>query len=395
MEHEVIPKERRIAGLERNVFFLGLVSFFTDTSSEMIRPLLPIFLSSVLGVNKAFIGLIEGIAESTASILKLFSGWISDRIGRRKALVLVGYSFSAVSKPFFAAATSGWHVLLVRFADRVGKGIRTSPRDAIIADSTSEEERGRSFGFHRSLDSAGAIAGPLLAFIILPALKNNLRLVFLASFVPALLAVLIIIFFVRERRPPGGGIPRSLALSLRSMPGSFKVFIAIAVIFTLGNSSDAFLILRAQDVGVTTKLIPILWLVFNAVYSFSAAPSGVLSDRIGRRRIIIYGLLIYSLTYFGFAFAGAPLHIWGLFAIYGIYYGFADGAFRAYVADLVPSELRATAYGVYHTAVGITAFPASVVMGILWQAVGATAAFSFGAILALAAAFSMALFLKK
>ncbi len=391
----MISEERKIIGLSRNVFFLGLVSFFTDTSSEMIRPLLPIFLSSVLGVNKVFIGVIEGIAESTASILKLFSGWVSDRIGKRKALVLAGYGFSAVSKPFFAAATSGWHVLLVRFADRVGKGVRTSPRDAIIADSTSEEERGRSFGFHRSLDTAGAIAGPLLAFLILPVLKGNLRLVFLASFVPAFLAVLVIIFFVRERRPPEGGVPRSLALSLRSMSRPFKIFIVIAVVFTLGNSSDAFLILRAQDLGVSTKLIPILWLLFNGIYSLSAGPSGILSDRIGRRKIIIYGFFIYSLAYFGFAFAGAPVHIWGLFALYGVYYGLADGAFRAYVADLAPSDLRATAYGVYHTSVGITAFPASVIMGVLWQAMGAVAAFSFGAILALAAAISMVLFLRS
>ncbi len=383
-----------IMRLKKNVFVLGLVSFFTDFSTEMIYPLLPVFLSVTLGVDKAFIGLIEGIAETTASILKVFSGWFSDRIKKRKLLVGIGYSLSTIAKPLFALAQRGSHVLVIRFSDRVGKGIRTAPRDALIADSTPSDRMGMAFGFHRAMDTLGAVFGPLTAFLLLPLFNDNYRSIFLISFFPAVVAILLIVFFLKEIRPKKitSTIP---ALSLKSLPAEFKIFLLIMIIFTLGNSSDAFLLLRAQNLGVSMRLIPILWLLFNLVYSIISIPGGMLSDRIGRKRTILIGFIIYTGVYFGFAFAHLTLHIWTLFAIYGIYYGLCEGVMRAYVADLVPSPLRATAFGIYHTAVGLTAFPASLVMGILWQVFSAQIAFSFGAILSLASVILLLVFIRK
>lgn len=388
-------EQRSILGLRRNVFVLGLVSFFTDASSEMIYPLLPVFLSTVLGVNKAFIGLIEGVAESTASLLKVFSGWISDRIGKRKLLVFIGYGLSTLAKPFFAAATAGWHVLLVRFSDRVGKGIRTAPRDAIIADSAPKEGVGTSFGFHRTMDTLGAILGPFLAFVFLPLFNDNLRAVFLLSVIPALVAVLLILLFVRERKREGPGAAQPPSLTFKALGREFKIFIIVVALFTLGNSSDAFLILRAQSVGIAARWIPVLWIVFNVVHALFAMPAGAVSDRIGRKQVVLLGFAVYGLVYLGFAFTREVIEIWILFAIYGVYYGLTDGVLRAYVADLVPSEHRATAFGIYHAAVGLTALPASLIMGILWQTAGVTMAFSFGAALALVAGILMAFLLKK
>ncbi len=380
-------------GLKRNIFVLGLVSFLTDVSSDMIYPLLPIFLTKVIKVNMVFVGLVEAIAESTASILKVVSGWISDRVKKRKVLVFSGYVLSAISKPFFALAQQGWHVMVVRFGDRVGKGIRTSPRDALIADSTDSKHLGKSYGFHRAMDSFGAVIGPLLAFLILPIINNNYRVLFLISFIPVTIAVLLIAFFIREKKRQdiekenSGG----RSFSFRGFNKNFKLFILALVIFTLGNSSDAFLILRAENIGISIALIPILWLFFNIVYTLTSMPGGMLSDKIGRKKVILVGFTVYGLCYLGFASAKESWHIWTLFAIYGIYYGITDGVLRAYVADLVPREVRATAFGIYHTAVGITAFPASLIMGILWQNLGVGIAFTFGATLALVAGLVLAI----
>ncbi|KPJ50853.1 MFS transporter [candidate division TA06 bacterium DG_26] len=385
---------RRLPKLERNVFYLGLVSLFTDFSTEMIYPLLPLFLSVTLGVDKAFIGVIEGVAESAASILKVFSGWLSDRLQRRRLLVGIGYSLSTFAKPLFAISHSGVHVLAIRMTDRIGKGIRTAPRDALIADSSPTQQRGRSFGFHRAMDTLGAVFGPLTAFILLPLFGNDYRTIFWLSLVPGIVAVLIILFLVRERKASAS--VKTEELTSRLLPRDFKVFVIIAAIFTLGNSSDAFLILRAQSLGIALGLIPLLWMFFNVIYSSTSIPGGMLSDRIGRRRTIVLALLVYSLIYFGFANAGRALHIWMLFGAYGLYYGLSEGVMRAYVADLVSVQFRATAYGVFHTAVGVAAFPASIIMGALWQFKGARIAFSFGAALALAAALLfLTLFRKK
>jgi MFS family permease len=378
-------KDKISARIPINVLVLGLVSFLTDASSDMIYPVLPLFLSDVLGSSMLFIGLIEGIAESTACILKIFSGWLSDKLGKRKFLVGLGYGLSSVGKPILSVVTAGWQVLLLRFADRFGKGVRTSPRDALIADSSPEERKGLSYGFHRAMDSAGAVVGPLLAFLFLPLVNGNYRILFLIASVPAILAVLILILFVKERKRLKKKVTSLAIPGLSRFDPKFKIFLLGATIFTLGNSSDAFLFLRAKGLNIDIVYIPILWLVLNLVYALVASPAGALSDRIGRKNLIISGLLIYTLVYLGFAFATRSIHVWILFGIYGLYYGLANGTMRAYVADLVGEERRALAFGIYHGAVGLTALPASLIFGWLWQSAGVSVAFGFGAGLALLA----------
>jgi len=288
--------------IDRNIITMGLVSLFTDISSQMIYPLLPIFLSSVLGMGIVFIGLLEGIAEATASILKVFSGWYSDKLKKRKPIVFLGYSLSTIGKPFLYLATSGWHVLIVRFIDRVGKGIRTSPRDAMVADSSLPEQRGKAFGIQRAMDRMGAFLGPLVAFAILPALNNNLRLLFLLAFFPALMAVFIIVFFLKEKRHIQDPSKQIKPLSLKHFSRDFKLFVLILAVFTLGNSSNAFLVLRARDLGVKIVFIPILWLIYNFVSSVSSAPLGHLSDKIGRRKNHAFRIFCLWSSLFGICF---------------------------------------------------------------------------------------------
>lgn len=382
--------------IDRSIFTLGLVSLFTDISSQMIYPLLPVFLSSVLGVSTTFIGLLEGIAEGTASILKVFSGWFSDKLKKRKPIIFLGYSLSTIGKPFLYLATSGWHVLIVRFIDRVGKGIRTSPRDALVADSSLPEQRGKAFGIQRAMDRTGAFLGPLVAFAILPLLNNNLRLLFLLAFFPALIAVFIIVFFLKEKPHIQSSSKQIKPISLAHFSKDFKLFVLVLAIFTLGNSSDAFLVLRAKDLGVKIVFIPILWLVYNLVSSVSSVPLGHLSDRIGRRKTTLLGFFVYGVVYLGFAFSNTQNLIWIFMALYGVYYGLSEGVLRAYVADLVDDKsVLASAYGIYHTVLGVSMFAASLVMGILWQSFGSQIAFLFGAALALIAAILFSILLKR
>ncbi|KPL01752.1 MAG: hypothetical protein AMJ73_09980 [candidate division Zixibacteria bacterium SM1_73] len=371
--------------IPKNIFVLGLVSFLTDVSSDMIYPVLPIFLSDILGSSKLFIGLIEGIAESTASILKIFSGWLSDRLRKRKFLVVLGYGLSALGKPILSLVTAGWQVLTLRFLDRFGKGVRTSPRDALTAESSKEERRGLSFGFHRAMDSGGAVVGPLLAFLFLPLVNGNYQALFLIAAIPAFLPVLLLIFFVKERRKVREKISGLTSPRFYGFDRKFKIFVIGITIFTLGNSSDAFLFLRATDLNIDVLYMPVLWLVLNLVYTSVSLPAGWLSDRIGRKNLILSGFFVYAAVYFGFAFATQSYHAWVLFAVYGFYYGLANGTMRAYVADLVEEEKRATAYGIFHGAVGLTALPASLLFGWLWQSVGVSFAFCFGAGLSLLA----------
>ncbi|MGQ9586547.1 MAG: MFS transporter [Anaerolineae bacterium] len=376
--------------LPRNVWVVSATSFLTDVSSEMVLNLLPLFLANVLGVKTGVIGLIEGIAETTASLLKVFSGWLSDLLGQRKWLTVAGYGLSTVAKPFLYFVTTWPGVLLVRFADRVGKGIRTAPRDALIADSVQEDQRGMGFGIHRAGDTAGAFLGILIALIVVwLAQRGDLHLqrttfhqVVLLSIIPAGLAVLVLAFGAREVRAERGRAERP-SLSLVGLGSSFRVFLLIVVLFTLGNSSDAFLILRAQDRGLSVLQVLGMLLTFNAIYSIISGPAGALSDRIGRRRLIVGGWLVYGLIYLGFALAQRGWHVWALYGLYGVYYGMAEGTAKALVADLVPVEKRGTAYGVYNAAVGLTAFPASLIAGLLWQGVGPAAPFFFGSCLAL------------
>lgn len=364
----------------RNIICLGMVSMFTDLSTEMSYPIVPIFLKEVLKTQPLFIGLIEAIAESTASILKTFSGYISDRLKKRKLFIFVGYTFSAAVKPLLAFATQVWHVLLVRFADRFGKGIRTAPRDALIADSAKEKYLGRAYGFHRTMDTLGAVLGPLLAFIILTLSLQNYRLLFGLAFIPGLIAVLFIVFGVREIVPEAKKI---FNFSFKKLNPQFKLFLVLMVIFTLGNSSDAFLILRARDLGIAASAIPLLWLTFNISYFLWSYPAGVISDRIGRVITIFLGLLIFSVVYGTLAFNQNVFFVWIIFIIYGLYYGLTEGNLRAYVAELTSAETRATAFGIYHTIVGITLLPANLLMGFLWQRLGFKPALLVGSALSL------------
>ena len=369
-------------GLKKNIFLLGWTSFFEDVSSQMNYSILPLFLANVLGVNKAFIGLIEGIAETTASFLKVFFGWLSDKLKARKVFVVSGYAATAASRPFLSCASKGIHVLGLRFLDRVGKGTRTSSRDALIADSCPANERGKAFGFHRALDTTGAIVGPLLAFLFISVAGMNYRSIFLFSVIPAILAV-ILISMVKEKKPAEIKIDTLQSKpSTDILPSDFKKFLLVTGLFTLGNSSDAFLILRASNIGINQVLVPILWFLFNITYAISAFPSGVLSDRIGSRRVISYGFLIYAIVYLGFAFASVQYQVWLLFIVYGFYYGLTDGVSRSFVSRLVSSEQRATAFGIYHSVIGLIAFPSSLLMGFLWDWKGPRTAFMFGAILA-------------
>ncbi len=378
------PRSGGVFGLSRNVLALGLVSLFTDVSSEMIYPLLPLFLTSILGAGQTFVGLVEGVAESAASLTKLGSGWLSDRLGQRKGLVVAGYTLSTLTRPLVAFALAPWHVLAVRFADRLGKGLRTSPRDALIAASTDAVIRGRAYGFHRSMDHLGAVAGPALAFGLLAMLGERLRMIFLLAAIPGFLSVLILVLWVSEVQVERAASrePRRAA----RLDGQLIRFLLVVTLFTLGNSSDAFLLLRARDVGIAVAHLPLLWMFFHVIKAATGMPGGILSDLRGRRGAIIAGWLIYALAYLGFGAASHPWQIWALFAFYGLYFGLTEGVERALIADLVPAERQASAFGVYHFCIGIAALPSSLLMGYLYQRFGAGIAFTTGAILAALAA---------
>jgi MFS family permease len=368
----------------RNVWALGWTSFLTDVSTEIIYPLLPVFLTTYLGASMAFVGLVEGISESTASLLKVVSGWWSDKVAKRKPFVVAGYTLSALTRPMIALALAGWHVLGARFLDRVGKGIRTSPRDALLADSVAADRRGAAFGLQRSMDNAGAIVGPLIAWAALTWVTTDYRHLFWVATVPMVFAVLALALGTKEvapvaKRDSGATMP------FVATP-KFKSCLAILFLFTLGNSSDAFLILRAKELKTADAMLPLLWVGLHIVKTFSGLPAGILSDRIGRKWLIAGGWFIYALVYIGFGRANEAWHIWALFLAYGFFFGMTEAAERALVADFYPSEQRGRAFGLYNFAVGVGALPASLLMGWLWQTFGPEVAFATGAALAGAAA---------
>lgn len=408
---EHIAKEaahKKIWGVHHNVFFLGLVSFFTDVSSEIIFTLMPLFVVNVLSGGTVAVGLIGGLSESFDAVFRIFSGRISDRIKKRKLLAVIGYTFSTLSKPFMLLANTWGGALAVRFGDRVGKGIRTSPRDALIADSVALEKRGKGFGIHRAMDSAGAVVGLAIAAVIIYVLQGNglsltdhtYRWMVIVGIVPAVLGVIVLLAFVHEKGLVKTSSPTTIgATPLKAMPQAFsarfKIYLAVLAVFTLGNSSDFFVILRAQNLGVNVLDITLMLVLFNITYVATSVPAGVLSDRLGRKGLIIIGWTIYALVYLGFAVSNQVWSIWVLFACYGIYYGIVEGVTRAFVADLVPAERRGTAYGYYNGLVGLMLLPASVLAGWLWSVVNPAAPFYLGAGLAFLAMVVMLVLVKE
>lgn len=393
----------RYRRLPRNVVAIGLVSLLNDASSEIIYPMLPVFLSVGLGASFAAIGMIEGLAESMSSLLKLFAGYFSDRLGKRKWLVVGGYALASLFRPFLGFAQNWHQVLAIRLVDRVGKGVRSAPRDAMIADTVTIEQRGLAFGFHRAMDHSGAMIGPLLGFLLVKLIAENRDAptapeytnIFLVASVPAILAVLVAVFFMRETHVHAEERPKEMPkLSLRGFDGNFKSYLVIIALFTLSNSSDSFLILRASESGVSFVLLPLLWAAHHATKVLSSLYGGDLSDRLGRKRLIISGWILYAAVYAGFAFVGTQVGVWVLFLIYGVYFGLAEGAEKALVADLVRPEQRGTAYGLYNLAFGITVFPASLLMGMIWDWKGPTTAFLISAVMGATAAALLLLFVR-
>jgi MFS family permease len=400
---------RRYKRLPRNVFAIGFVSLLNDASSEIIYPLLPVFLLITLGASPGIVGLIEGAAESISSLLKLFAGHFSDRLGKRKVFVVLGYSLSSFARPVLAFATTWYQVLALRLTDRIGKGARSAPRDAMIADAVAINERGLAFGFHRAMDHTGAVLGPLIGYllVLLFAADRNaptaadFNKIFLLASIPALAAVVVVAFFVREshmrKSDPAPDLIAAppVSFSLRGFDTNFKRFMVIVALFTLSNSSDAFLLLRAQSAGVSIATIPLLWALLHVSKVVSSLFGGHLSDKLGRRRLIVTGWILYAAVYAGFAFVSHQVSVWILFLIYGIYFGLAEGAEKALVADLVRPEQRGTAYGLYNLAFGITVLPASLLMGLLWDWRGPKTAFLVSAILGSTAALLLLMLVKN
>ncbi|MBI2639360.1 MAG: MFS transporter [Candidatus Sungbacteria bacterium] len=378
--------EKKTSWLSRNVISMGFVSFLNDLSSDMIFPFIPIFLTSTLGASLTFVGLIEGLADATASILKIASGRISDKAQKRKPFAVFGYSLSAVAKPMLAFALLPWHVLAVRFLDRVGKGTRDAPRDALISFSVDKKLYGRAFGFHRGMDTLGAALGPLAAFLILPLIDNNLRTLFLLSFIASFFAVLIVIFFVREVHSNHIAPLELKRMGIKELGTPFFIFLGIATFFSLGKASDAFLILQAREIGIALVLLPILYFAANITFALFSTPLGMLGDRIGKRWVFTVGLAVLGATYFGFAFLKTSSAIWMLFIFYGIYQALTEGVAKAIVADLVRPEIRGTAYGFFNAFTGAALLPGSIIFGFLAERFGAPLAFSYAASIVLIAA---------
>ncbi|CAB1241053.1 MFS transporter [Clostridiaceae bacterium BL-3] len=385
-------KDKKVLGIERNIFFTGMTSFLTDTTTKMIYSIMPLFLMSI-GASKTEVSLIEGIAESTASVLKAVSGWWSDKIGKNKPFMIIGYGFTAILSPLFSIVTSPLQVLAIRFSERVGKGIRTAPRDSLVAASSSDSEKGKNFGFHKAMDNSGAIVGPFIAFAILSVFPNNYRKVFIFSALPGILGLITIIFFVKEAKKSKDDLPKKI--TLRDFSYKYYMFLGIVFVFTLGNSTDALLLVKANDIGVKALFIPIVYLIFNSVSVIFAVPMGILSDKFGRGKLIIFGYVLYSAIYFGFGRTDNKISVILLFVLYGLYSAATDGVQKALVSDLIDKNKRGTGLGIYNSLVGITLLPASLIAGVLYDNVNNSAPFYLSSAIALTAAVLMFLFYKK
>lgn len=382
------------------MWLLGWVSFLTDTASEAIYPLLPLFLTRVLGAGAMSLGIIEGVAEAANSILKIASGALSDRWRVQRPIVIAGYGLSSSVRPLISLVQSWHHVLFLRFTDRLGKGIRTPPRDVLLAEYSERNSRGRIYGFHRGMDHAGAVVGPLLASLFLLAYPEQYRALFALTAIPGALAVLLL-FFVPEVRGHTSSAAQAAAKptlerrAWRALPRRFHLLLGVILVFTLGNSTDAFLLLRLSQVGVATAWIPLLWAALHIVKAASSVRGGALSDRLGRRTVIGSGWIVYALVYGGFAIADSASAVVALFLFYGLFFGLTEGPEKALVADLAPSHLRGTAFGLYNAAIGIGSLAASVVFGFIWTVVGPAAAFGTGALLAFLATMLLVVAVKE
>lgn len=377
-----------------NVIILGIVSLLNDMASEMVYPTIPIFLISVLGAPALVVGFIEGLADSLSKILMAFSGILSDRSQRRKPYIVWGYGFATFSHLVMSLATVWPVVLFARVVNRTGKGIRTSARDAIITESTEKTDRGRNFGFHRTLDSLGAVVGPLASILLLKYLNNDYRTLFLIAFVPALVGVLLIMFFIKEQKKTPLGL-NGLKFEWGKTNASFKIFLLISFIFTLGNSSDVFMILRAQNLGLSIGLTIFTYVLFNSTYTLLSLPAGLVADKIGSRKVLFFGFMLFALVYFSFGLINSAEWIWILFPIYGIYMALTDGVSKTYISKLIPHEISASAFGIYQTLMGVATFFASTLAGAMWTFGGVRTPFYFGGIMALIAAGLFLLLTKR
>jgi len=376
--------------IPRNVLLLGLVSFFNDIASEMIYPIVPIFLTSVLGAPVAVVGFIEGIAEATASLSKFIFGYISDYTQKRKLFVVLGYCFGAVSKPLMGLAGAWPIVLFARFIDRTGKGLRTAARDSLLLDNATPRNKGFIFGFHRSFDSLGAVAGPLLALVLLYLLKENIRLVFFLAFIPGVIAVILLILFVREKKRVTTQKPQWVKLSWKILSPRLQLFLIISFIFAAGNSADSFLILRGKQLGLTTTLTVLTYVLYNIVQTVFATPAGQLADRIGAKKVFTGGLIVFAFVYFAFGLISNPNWLWILFPIYGIYIAATDGVSKAYISEFIVEKESGTFFGLHQMLLAIGGFLASFIGGILWNVISPSATFWYGSIMAI---FALLLFI--
>ena len=382
-------EKKKIFGLEKNAFFTGLTSFFTDTSTKMVYSVMPLFLLSI-GASKTTISFIEGIAESTASLLKAISGYWSDKIGKNKPFMIIGYGITAIITPLYALARIPIQILFFRFFERIGKGLRTAPRDSLISGSIKKNEAGKTFGFQKAMDNSGAIVGPLIAFLLLSIFPLNYSYIFLLATIPAILGVLTIIIFIKEAKAEKKETTNKISLKL--LPKKFYFFLIIIFVFTLGNSADALLLVKTSETGIDKSYIPFVYMIFNTVSVLLAIPIGKLSDRIGREKLIILGFIVYAIVYYFFGrFNSINVFIF-LFMLYGFYSALTDGSQKAMISDIVSKDLKGTGFGIYHAVLGITLLPASLIAGLLYDKVNSNAPFYFGSIMALIATILMIIF---
>ncbi len=390
-EEDLTKKEKRILGFNRNILFTGLTSFLTDTSVKMVYSVMPMFLISI-GASKTSLALIEGIAESTSSLIKALSGFWSDKLGKNKPFMLIGYGLSALIIPLYTFVVSPIQVLVLRFIERFGKGIRAAPRDSLIAGSITNGESGRSFGLQKAMDNSGAIVGPMIAFAMLSLLPGNYRLIFLIAGIPAILSIFVIIFGIKEARKNKNEL--FVRFHFKDLPVKYYFFLVIIFIFTLGNSTDALLMVKANEVGVKVALIPLVYLITNVVSVLAAIPVGTLSDRIGKEKILITGYMIYAVVYFGFGITTSIGAIFSLFAVYGLYSAATDSIQKAFVSDLIDKNKKGTGLGIYNALLGIVLLPASLIAGLLYDKVNSSVPFYFGAATAVISAFMMMIFIR-